>query len=187
MITHSQLVEIGYKLVLTNMHCGIAFKELVAANKSGECADVIGFGSFRSVLIECKVSRTDFLKDARKIFRKQPELGMGSLRYYMCPTDLISVLDLPRYWGLIYVGHNKKPRIIRHAIKQTYDTENEKAVMYSALRRLFIKGRFSDIYDGKYNKFSNSQLLKIHSAIDERREDNTNETMGLGSVGEMAG
>ena len=88
--THSELVEIAYKWVLKNAHCGVAFKELVTT--AMETPDVIGFGGHRySVLIECKASRADFLKDKKKPFRANPEIGMGKLRYYCCPKGLFLI------------------------------------------------------------------------------------------------
>src|ERR1700743_1391059 len=108
MLTHSELVQIAYRWVLKNGSCGVAFKELVTLG-SNEIPDVIGFGAWEhSVLIECKVSRSDFLADKHKSFRKEPHLGMGNQRFYCCPTGLIKVEELPEGWGLIYVNEKGK-------------------------------------------------------------------------------
>ena len=48
-----------------------------------------------SVLVECKTSRADFKKDFSKSFRIEPEQGIGNWRYYMCPTDIIKVDEIP--------------------------------------------------------------------------------------------
>jgi len=45
----------------------VAFKELKTAGI--EIPDVIGFGSGFSIVIECKVSRADFLQDKKKPHR----------------------------------------------------------------------------------------------------------------------
>ena len=56
--------------------CGIILSEQYCA--SGEVPDVIGWKGFcQSVLVECKVSRSDFLADANKPFRLKPEEGTG--------------------------------------------------------------------------------------------------------------
>ena len=69
---------------------------------SGETPDVIGWkGRCRSVLIECKVSRADFLADREKPFRKDPSLGMGCERFYLTPAGLIRPAELPGKWGLL--------------------------------------------------------------------------------------
>ena len=69
-LTHKTLVDVAYRWVLANASCGVAFKELNTASSS-EIPDVIGFGAWgRSVLIEVKMSRSDFFADAKKSFRK---------------------------------------------------------------------------------------------------------------------
>ena len=65
--------------------CGIILSEQYCA--TGEVPDVIAWKGFcKSVLVECKVSRADFLADATKPFRLKPEEGMGSQRFYLAPT-----------------------------------------------------------------------------------------------------
>ena len=164
--THKQLILIAYRWVLKNASCGCAFKELVSV--SGEIADVIGFGSWgHSVLIEVKVSRSDFLADKKKPFRIIPEKGMGKFRYYMCTKGLIKIDDLPIGWGLIYVDEKGKALCVYNPYKRNIDKEtnlvinghkgfdqnlkSEHSLMYSALRRLHIKGHIETIYDKKYN------------------------------------
>ena len=61
-----------------------------------------------SVVVEVKTSRSDFLADRKKAHRV--EGGMGTYRYFLCPTDVIRVDELPQGWGLLYVnerGHIK--------------------------------------------------------------------------------
>ena len=82
---------------------------------SGEIPDAIGWRPYRhngcgSTLVEVKVSRADFLADAKKRHRAECEHGMGVYRYYMAPAGLIAVEELPERWGLIEVterGHIK--------------------------------------------------------------------------------
>lgn len=77
----------------------------------GECPDAIGFRAGwadGSVLVECKVSRSDFLADKAKPHRQAG--GMGTWRYYMAPEGIIAKDDLPPQWGLLLVngrGHIK--------------------------------------------------------------------------------
>jgi hypothetical protein len=73
------------------------------ATPANENPDVIGWApGAGSVLIECKLNRSDFLRDAAKTVRKNPRAGMGHRRYYLCPPDLIQVKDLPSKWGLLW-------------------------------------------------------------------------------------
>jgi len=85
-MTHDEGCEIAYKWLLNTRNCGFAFKELTAATLYGEIPDAIGFrGWGESILIEVKTSRADFLKDKNKRFRKEPEKGMGTYRFYITP------------------------------------------------------------------------------------------------------
>lgn len=93
---------------------------------NSELCDVIGFkgnGSL-SVVVECKVSRSDFFNDAKKPFRIKPEKGMGDYRYYCCPKDLIRPEELPIGWGLMYVYPNGKVRTIKRSFLEPDDPTN---------------------------------------------------------------
>lgn len=167
MFTHKELIPIAYKWAMTKGKCGVAFKELNTLTCNSEYPDILGIqGAGNTLLIEVKVSRTDFLADAKKTFRKYPNLGMGTYRFYFCPVGLIKVDELPTGWGLIYVdefGTNyKKPRCVHNPycksltgnIWQDRLEKNwraEHGLMYSALRRLHIKGHIESIYDKKYD------------------------------------
>lgn len=155
-MTHSDLVDVAHKWLLKKS--GFAFKELKAATLYGEIPDAIGFkGWGDSILIEVKSSRGDFLADKKKIFRKEPEKGMGKYRFYLCPKDLIKINELPENWGLIYVNDKGKARIKhnpytstggniwRNGFKDKCD-KSEMQMMYSALRRLNLRGRIDEIY-----------------------------------------
>jgi len=71
---------------------------------SGEMPDAIGWKkACHSVLVECKLSRPDFLADREKPFRQKPETGVGCERYYLAPRGLIRVEELRPGWGLLEV------------------------------------------------------------------------------------
>ena len=87
--------------------CTVAISE-TANWINGEIPDAIGWRPYRqarsgSVLVEVKVSRSDFLADAKKPHRKVGGEGMGTYRYFMAPEGVISIADLPAMWGLIEV------------------------------------------------------------------------------------
>lgn len=159
-LSHQDLVHIGYRLLLNQFGCGVAFKDLVAYTRNGETADVLGIkGIWETYLIECKTSRSDFLSDHKKSFRKSPELGMGMFRYYLAPEGLISVSELPDRWGLIEVTsqrrckvvHGKPPKQVASINSPFYFPErceiSEASIMYSALRRLQKLKLIEQIYD----------------------------------------
>src|SRR5262249_30587332 len=58
-------------------------------------------GKCHSVLVECKVTRSDFLADLDKPFRLKAGLGMGAERFYFAPAHVIRIEDLPAGWGLL--------------------------------------------------------------------------------------
>ncbi|HXP46253.1 MAG TPA: hypothetical protein VN810_03190 [Terriglobales bacterium] len=98
-MTHAQLVSKAVEW-LRQYGCGIVLAEQACA--SGEVPDAIGWkGACRSVVVECKLSRSDFLADRAKPFRQNSELGLGCERWYLTPAGLLSAEDLPRSWGLL--------------------------------------------------------------------------------------
>lgn len=120
--THKDLVNIAYRWLLKNCSCGIAFKELESSG-SQEIPDVIGFGAWgHSVLVEVKITRSDFLCDKRKPFRINPDEGMGKQRFYLCPHGLIKKEELPAGWGLVYVYEKvARPKVFNTAYDAGFD------------------------------------------------------------------
>jgi len=106
---HDQLVERAGRWLKGTAGCSVVLEELVANTASGETPDAVGWRSDFSILIECKATRGDFLADKKKRFRQDPERGIGSFRFYLCPPGLIKPEELPEGWGLLYA----EERIIR--------------------------------------------------------------------------
>ena len=71
---HSTLVSMGVRWL--GQQCSVVLCEFATA--ADETPDVIGWApEAGSVLIECKISRSDFLGDAKKSVRKNSRAGMG--------------------------------------------------------------------------------------------------------------
>ena len=88
-MTHAQLVDRAVRW-LRGYRCGMVLSEQACA--SGEMPDAIGWKqACHSVLVECKVSRPDFLQDRQKPFRLKPEKGVGNERFYLTPQKLITL------------------------------------------------------------------------------------------------
>lgn len=105
---HPELVDKARRW-LKSIGCHTVITEMVSYTPYGEEPDAIGWVQGFSVLVECKVSRSDFLTDHKKQFRRNPEWGMGNHRLYLCPEGLIKPDELPADWGLLYaVGGRKK-------------------------------------------------------------------------------
>jgi hypothetical protein len=98
-MTHEKLVGRAVTW-LRKYGCGVVLSEQSCA--SGETPDAIGWKrACHSVVIECKISRADFLADRDKPFRQKSEKGMGCERFYLASTGLISAHELPTGWGLL--------------------------------------------------------------------------------------
>lgn len=113
--------------------CGQVFSELVSAGF--EIPDVFGFSTTCTVLIECKTSRSDFLRGKKKVFRSNPEMGMGVYRFYLCKYSLIKPDEIPEKWGLLYTN-GKFPKLIIHPEPQKSDRSAELQFAYSVMRRI---------------------------------------------------
>jgi hypothetical protein len=98
-MTHSQLVEKAVRW-LRRYRCGVVLSEQACV--SGEMPDAIGWKrACHSVLVECKVTRADFLADQVKPFRLKPEQGVGMERFYLTPPGLLRPEEVPAGWGLL--------------------------------------------------------------------------------------
>lgn len=120
-LKHSALCDTAKKwLTRSNSQrghgCHVALSEC-RSGWGGEMPDAIGYRSIsttiprtETVVVEVKVSRADFLADAKKPHRADGE-GMGLYRYYMCPEGLIKPEEVPPRWGLLWVNArgNVKP------------------------------------------------------------------------------
>ena len=103
-MTHAQLVEKAVRW-LRAYRCGVVLSEQACA--SGEMPDAIGWKqACHSVLVECKISRSDFLADRQKPFRLKPELpsGWGLLQYHRGRVEMLhpSAKNLRTAVGLRY-------------------------------------------------------------------------------------
>ena len=121
--------------------CPYVAVELATANQ--ETPDVFGWNYWTSVLIEVKVSRSDFLADKRKPFRLFPEEGLGEYRYYCCPDGLIKPEEVPHYWGLIY-EKGGVISMIKEAERQPANHRAELTICTSIMRREGIGNKLFD-------------------------------------------
>jgi hypothetical protein len=95
--------------------CQVAFSE-AKCSWNGEIPDAIGFRTTAedegSVVVEVKVSRSDYLADRAKPHRLEAGLGMGLYRYYLAPEGVISTQELPNGWGLVEVSSKGVLRVL---------------------------------------------------------------------------
>src|ERR1700751_2943893 len=138
-MTHGQLVRIAEKW-MRSYRCGVVLSEQACV--SGEMPDAIGWKrTCHSVLVECKVSRADFLADRAKPFRQKPDSAVGCERFYLAPRDLIRPDELPPGWGLLEL-HHRKIEMIRTSKKNLRSEEGfrcEMNLLLASLRRVEIR------------------------------------------------
>lgn len=178
--THRQLVEIAAKYLAGSVGCDAVLAELALVHSatSHEIPDAVGwkFGS-SSILIECKISRSDFHADREKIFRKVEKQGIGRHRYYMAPRGVLSPKDmqtfhetkgfLPTGWGLLEVDSAHRVHKVlecEHFFKR--NQSHEIAMLVGALRRVQIR------LDAPLHKFigpvtrNNRPMLHVEDLFD---------------------
>lgn len=90
-----------------------------------------------------------------KKFRTNHALGMGDWRFFLSPKGIIQVEDLPDGWGLLWTEGKRILPIHGVPGNSLWCTAapfqaNKKAetqLLAQALRRVAIRGHFSDVYD----------------------------------------
>src|SRR5438105_2058281 len=138
-MTHSQLVDLAVKW-LRGYGCGVVLSEQACA--SGEMPDAIGWKrACHSVVVECKISRADFLADRAKPFRQRPSIAVGCERFYLAPKGMIAAAELPEHWGLLEI-HNRKVSLLRASAKDLRSATGfryEMNLLLASLRRVEIR------------------------------------------------
>jgi len=126
--------RLGEHTSTTYARCDVALVELRSA--AAEQPDVLAWSGGVSILIEVKTSRSDFAADAKKHFRQHPEFGMGRYRYYLAPSGVLAVNDMPDKWGLLE-WDGKRIRVVSTAeFQEQHAVYYEVRMLQSALRRL---------------------------------------------------
>ncbi len=139
---HAQLVSAAVDWLRHKYRCGVVLSEQYCA--TGEVPDAIGWkGMSRSVVIECKASRADFLTDAKKSFRTNPEEGLGCERFYLCPPRMISPNELPQGWGLLECSRKQVRVVVKANKRKSLRTEvglmKEMNLLLASLRRVEVR------------------------------------------------
>lgn len=101
-MTHKELCVVACRWL-----AGINRRHLVALFREshyllGEQADAFAVWSPVGVthMVECKVSRSDFLADKHKPWRKNPEQGLGAIRSYLTlPGVIRDKSEVPDCWN----------------------------------------------------------------------------------------
>lgn len=138
-MTHAQLVERAVAW-LRSYRCGVVLSEQACA--SGEVPDAIGWKrACHSVVVECKVTRADFLSDRDKPWRQKPKMGVGCERFYLATAGLIRVAELPAGWGLL--EYRKREVVMTRPsakdLRTTTGFRYEMNLLLASLRRVEVR------------------------------------------------
>jgi len=146
-MTHAQLVEKAVRW-LRNYRCGVVLSEQACV--SGEMPDAIGWKrACHSVLVECKVTRSDFLADRAKPFRLKPDQGVGCERFYLVSAGMVRGEDLPTGWGLLELrrGRIEMTRASAKNLRSASGFRCEMNLLLARLRRVEVRVEPQSITD----------------------------------------
>lgn len=137
--THSDLVRRAARWLRNTKHYGFVIDEWPSGSNT---PDVLGYrvGGAITAQIECKVSRSDFLRDAKKPARAIPGRDVGRLRYYMTPPGLVKKAEVPARWGLLYAYARCVRLVKRPTPFNEKNNREELAILYSVLRLATLMG-----------------------------------------------
>jgi len=138
--THEELVDKAATW-LSTIGCHAVVTEMNVAEIDCEIPDAIGWAhGHHSILIECKVSKSDFYGDQAKVFRNPPEAGMGYRRYYMAPKGLLTKEMVQKTgWGLLEATTHRvfitqpSPAFVKRNVRR------EMRMLVGALRRIQMR------------------------------------------------
>lgn len=152
MITHDELGEIAAKR-LKRIGYHVAFSNVTDTNL-GEQPDCIGVSLCGdSILIEAKVSRSDFKADFKKPWRADGK-GLGKRRVYITPEGLLSPAEIPYGWQLWEVKDNKRKNVI------VTKGMREKRVKSDKFSFRYLEKTLINMEKEEYNFFANTDDLE---------------------------
>ncbi|MDD5486620.1 MAG: hypothetical protein PHW65_03610 [Dehalococcoidales bacterium] len=137
LVTHKDLIDFGEKWLKSphpgQYRCGVILREY--RSYFPEIPDLIGFNHHQSVVIECKVSRADYLVDLKKSHRQGAE-QLGNLRYYLALPQVLSVDECNDGWGLLYFSE-AKIKLIK--VAESHNEPEIRVAEYSLLYSLALR------------------------------------------------
>lgn len=179
-MTHKELCIIGAKILKTKFKCTVSINECVSLKEN---PDVLGFrysygyGDYEgSILLEAKTSRSDFKADSKKLFRQNPETGIGNWRFYICPTDLIKPNELPPKWGLIYVNEKGNTKIIVDPYKDKSTRRQNKFTKFNSEAERYILTRWLSKTENPENivmqiRETNNKFSRACKTIESQKDE----------------
>lgn len=152
-LTHTDLVRRAVVMARSSGY-SVIFAEM-ATQESVYIPDVLAWqpGGRRSLLVECKASRSDFLADRKKPIHAAPEMFPGESRVYLVAEGVAKAEDVPPNWGLTVV-RSKTSRLVIERLPtplapSVKRLQSEIHYLTKALRRLDLGAEFNPV-SGKF-------------------------------------
>lgn len=101
-----------------------------------ESPDIFGLRPYGHVLIEVKTSRSDYLRDKKKVGRNNILDQLGNFRFYLAPNGLLKPNELPERWGLLEWDGINISVTVEPVFWENADHRGTHHIYYSVLRRL---------------------------------------------------
>lgn len=149
-MTHAELVRRAAGWLRTAMRCYVVLTEHTAG---WEHPDAIGWrrGGAQSIVVECKVSRSDFLRDRQKSTRSHYSARPGLWCYYLTPPGLLMAMNadgvtpqpfraLPDGWGLLH-AEPRRVRVVTRAQPNEEIDDRSSTQLRLELQRLYQEVR----------------------------------------------
>lgn len=140
--THAELVARAVRWLKVTQRCGIVWREHYMFN---EVPDALGYRRAYSLVVECKVSRSDFLRDLKKPSRRSYAERPALKCWYMVPEAfttadaiVLEQADLPDGWGLLVVdGRGQVREAIAPRAAKTWNDDRTPDQLRREIERLY--------------------------------------------------
>jgi hypothetical protein len=133
---HKELVRFAVRWLIGTQHCGAVLAEI--STTAMENPDAIGWQAHKSIVVECKASRSDFLANRNKPCVRVKRM-VGNERYFLSKLGIVKLEDLENTeYGLIVLEdgrcYMKKKAKFHDLSPEEYN--DERTILVSALRRI---------------------------------------------------
>lgn len=89
----------------------------------------VGEKPFECTLIECKTSKSDYIKDFKKSFRANSASGVGEYRYFVASLNLSDLRAYQTNGACSWISEEGKVEVKREAERQTSNLFGERMII----------------------------------------------------------
>lgn len=137
-MTHADLVKRAASWLRRTKGCGVVLTEHTTGE---EFPDAIGYRRGGSIMVECKVSRSDFFADQKKPSRQRGQAERPAWQcWYLTPPGLLKPDELQPWWGLLEAG-DRLVRVVKAPNTEMAWDDRDPSVLRHDVRRLYQEVR----------------------------------------------